>query len=470
MLPESILYHVLRTRESVFLDDAAAESPFAADPYIRQHRARSILCFPLMNQAKLTGALYLENSLTAGVFSPARIAVLKLLASQAAISLENARLYRDLAEREAKIRRLVDANIIGIVVWNADGDILEANDEFLRMVGYEREDLVSGRVSWRDLTPSEWLERDERALAEIAATGRAQPFEKEYIRKDGSRVPVMLGATASEASRKEGVAFVLDLSERKHAEEKVRESEQRYRAVQTELAHASRVATMGQLTASIAHEVRQPVGATVTNAQAALRWLGAQPPNLQEVRQALTRIVKDGDRASEVVGRIHGFIKKTPSRKEAFEINASILEVIALTGGEAVKHGISVRTQLAEGLPVIQGDRIQLQQVILNLMMNAVEAMSGVPEGPRELLISTDKAESDGVFVAVRDSGPGLSPASLERAFEAFYTTKSGGLGMGLSICRSIIEAHGGRLWSMANEPRGAVFQFTVPVPPMINS
>jgi len=392
------------------------------------------------------------------------------LASQAAISLENARLYRDLAEREAKIRRLVDANIIGIVVWNADGDILEANDEFLRMVGYEREDLVSGRVSWRDLTPSEWLERDERALAEIAATGRAQPFEKEYIRKDGSRVPVMLGATASEASRKEGVAFVLDLSERKHAEEKVRESEQRYRAVQTELAHASRVATMGQLTASIAHEVRQPVGATVTNAQAALRWLGAQPPNLQEVRQALTRIVKDGDRASEVVGRIHGFIKKTPSRKEAFEINASILEVIALTGGEAVKHGISVRTQLAEGLPVIQGDRIQLQQVILNLMMNAVEAMSGVPEGPRELLISTDKAESDGVFVAVRDSGPGLSPASLERAFEAFYTTKSGGLGMGLSICRSIIEAHGGRLWSMANEPRGAVFQFTVPVPPMINS
>ncbi|MCR4471943.1 GAF domain-containing protein, partial [Burkholderia sp. SCN-KJ] len=185
MLPESILNHVLRTRESVFLDDAAAESSFATDPYIRQHRARSILCFPLMNQAKLTGALYLENSLTARVFSPARIAVLKLLASQAAISLENARLYRDLAEREGKIRRLVDANIIGIVVWNAGGDILEANDEFLRMVGYEREDLASGRVSWRDLTPPEWLERDEHALAEIGATGRAHPFEKEYIRKDG---------------------------------------------------------------------------------------------------------------------------------------------------------------------------------------------------------------------------------------------------------------------------------------------
>jgi PAS domain S-box-containing protein len=332
------------------------------------------------------------------------------------------------------------------------------------MVGYEREDLVSGRVSWRDLTPSEWLARDERALAEIAATGRAQPFEKEYIRKDGSRVPAMLGATAFEASRKEGVAFVLDLSERKQAEEKVRESERRYREVEMKLAHANRVAGLGQLSASIVHEVRQPVAATVTNAQAALRWLSAQPSNLQEVRQALSRIVKDADRASDVVGRIHGFIKKTPSRKEALEINASILEVIALTGGEAAKHGISVRTQLAEGLPLVQGDRIQLQQVILNLMMNAVEAMIGLGEGPRELLISTDNAESDGVLVAVRDSGPGLSPASLERAFEAFYTTKPSGLGLGLSICRSIIEAHGGRLWAMANEPRGAVFQFTVQV------
>ncbi|QCP52825.1 PAS domain S-box protein [Trinickia violacea] len=470
MLPESILYHVLRTRESVFLDDAAAESSFAADPYIRQHRARSILCFPLMNQAKLTGALYLENSLTARVFSPTRIAVLKLLASQAAISLENARLYRDLAEREGKIRRLVDANIIGIVVWNAGGDILEANDEFLRMVGYEREDLLSGRVGWRDLTPPEWLERDERALAEIGATGRAQPFEKEYIRKDGSRVPVMLGATAFEASRKEGVAFVLDLTERKRAEAKARESERRYREVQAELAHANRVATMGQLTASIAHEVNQPIAATVANAHAALRWLRAQPPNVDEVGQVLGLIVKDAARAGDVLGRIRDLVRKVPPRKEPVDINEAVREVIELTRGEAMKTGASVQTQLADGSPFIEGDRVELQQVLLNLIINALEAMSGVSDGARHLLVSTGKADSDCVLVTVRDSGPGFAPHDADHVFTPFYTTKPSGLGMGLSICRSIIDAHGGRLWASANVPRGAVVQFTVPAHPGVSS
>jgi PAS domain S-box-containing protein len=470
MLPESIFYHVLRTRENVVLDDATAESPFAADPYIRQHRARSILCLPLMNQAKVTGALYLENTLTARVFSPARIAVLKLVASQAAISLENARLYRDLAEREGKIRRLVDANIIGIVVWNAGGDILEANDEFLRMVGYEREDLVSGRVSWRDLTPPEWLERDERALAEIGATGRVQPFEKEYIRKDGGRVPVMLGATAFEASRKEGVAFVLDLSERKRAEDKARESEQRYREVQTELAHANRVATMGQLTASIAHEVNQPIAATVTNAQAALRWLHAQPPNVDEVEFVLGRIVKDAGRAGDVLGRIRDLVRKAPPRKEPVDINEAIREVIELTRGEATKSGASVQTQLADGLPFIEGDRVELQQVLLNLIINALEAMSSVSDGVRELFVSTGSADADCVLVTVRDSGPGFAPHGAEHIFAPFYTTKPTGLGMGLSICRSIIDVHGGRLWASANLPRGAVVQFTAPAHPAVSS
>ncbi|MBB5460195.1 AAA family ATPase [Paraburkholderia sp. Cpub6] len=462
ILPESILYHVLRTGENVFVDDAAAESPFAADPYIRQHRSRSILCFPLMNQAKLTGALYLENSLTARVFSPARIAVLTLLASQAAISLENARLYRNLAEREAKIRRLVDANIIGIIVWNVGGQILEANDAFLRIVGYEREDLVSGRVHWGDLTPPEWRERDERALAEIGATGRAQPFQKEYIRKDGSRVPVMLGATAFEASRQQGVAFVLDLSERMQAEEKARESERRYREVQTELAHANRVATMGQLTASIAHEVNQPIAATVTNAQAALRWLNAQPPNIDEVGQTLRQIVKDVGRAGDVLGRIRNLVRKAPPRREPVDINEAVREMIELTRGEAAKSGASVQTRLSEGLPFIEADRVELQQVLLNLIMNALEAMSGVSDGERQLVVSTE-VESNCVLVTVRDSGPGFGLGGPDEAFAPFYTTKSTGLGMGLSICRSIIEGHRGRLWASSNVPRGAVVQFAMP-------
>ncbi|HYZ33479.1 MAG TPA: AAA family ATPase [Crenalkalicoccus sp.] len=463
-LPESVLHYVLHTQETVVLDDAAAQIPFSSDPYVRHHEARSILCLPLINQAKLIGALYLENNLTPRVFAPNRIAVLKLLASQAAIALENARLYRDLAEREAKIRRLVDADIIGIVIRDLDGRILEANDAFLRMVGYEREDLLAGRLRWTELTPPDWRDRDAEAVAEVKMTGRAQPFEKEYFRKDGSRVPVLIGVASFDGTGNHGVAFVLDLTDRKRVEAEARESERRFREVQMELAHANRVATMGQFTASIAHEVRQPIAAALTNAQAGLRWLGARPPDLEEARQAFGRIVSDANRASDVIGRIRALVEKAPPREEELEIDEAIREVVALLHGELVKHGVSVRTQLAEGLPPVQGDRVQLQQVVLNLVVNAIEAMRGVGGGAsRALLVSTARAEAGGVLVAVRDTGPGLDPAKLARLFEAFYTTKPGGLGMGLSICRSIVEAHGGRLWAEANEPRGAVFKFVLP-------
>jgi PAS domain S-box-containing protein len=228
-LPESIVHYVVRTRESVILDDASTPNAFSADTYIRQKHARSVLCLPLLKQAKLIGVLYLENNLAPRVFAPARTAVLKLLASQAAISLENTRLYRDLAEREAKIRRLVEANIIGIFVSDIDGQIIEANDAFVHMVGYDREDLAAGRVNRTDLTPPEWRDRDARTVAEMKASGTVQPFEKEYFRKDGSRVPVLIGVTAFDEERDHGVGFVLDLTERKRAEVELRESEQNYR-------------------------------------------------------------------------------------------------------------------------------------------------------------------------------------------------------------------------------------------------
>jgi PAS domain S-box-containing protein len=461
--PSSVLRHVLRTRESLILDDAATEASFAADPYVRQFQARSILCLPLIAQAKLIGALYLENNLTTRVFAAARIAVLKLLASQAAIALENARLYRDLAEREAKIRRLVDANIIGIFIWDLQGRIIEANDTFLRMVGYDHEDLAAGRVRWTDLTPPRWLDSTAGALEEIHTTGAAQAYEKEYLRKDGSRVPVLIGSTAFDEARDEGVTFVLDLTERKRAEAAARE-------VQLELAHANRVATMGQLSASIAHEINQPIGAAITYAQAGLSWLRAKPPNLEEALQALNLIVESSVRAGEVIDRIRALFKKVPTRNERLDINDGIREVIKLTRGEAVKHDVSVQTDLADSLPLIHGDRVQLQQVILNLIMNAIEAMDGASDGKRELLISTRKADPQGVLVGVRDSGPGLAPATLEHIFDAFYTTKPNGLGIGLSICRSIIEAHGGQLWANANVPHGAILEFTVPAYPDITS
>ena len=237
---------------------------------------------------------------------------------------------------------------------------------------------------------------------------------------------------------------------------------QRYRDVQAELAHAGRVAAVGQLTASIAHEVNQPIAATVINAQGALRWLGCQPPELEEARQALAHIVKDGKRAGDVIGRTRDLIKRAPPRGEQLDINGAIREVIEITRGEAVKNGVLVQTELADGLPLIQGDRVQLQQVILNFIVNAIEAMSGVRDGARKLLITSGKMEPADVLVAVRDSGPGLAQSTFERIFESFYTTKPNGLGLGLSICRSIIEAHGGRLWASANVPRGAVFQFTL--------
>jgi PAS domain S-box-containing protein len=1086
VLPESLIQYVMHTNESVILDDAAAQNPFSADAYIRQHHARSILCMPLLNQGKLMGVLYLENNLTPQVFTSARLAVLKLLASQAAISLENARLYRDLKEREVKIRRLVDSNIIGIFIWDFEGQILEANEAFLHMVGYDHEELVAGRIRWTDLTPPDWRESEARWIQEHKRTGSLQPLEKEYLRKDGSRVPVLIGVATFEEGGNQGVAFVLDMTERKRAEEALHESEHKlrqiietvpsmlwstapdgqpihinqrvldysglrlenflnlgwkeflhpedfpetarafYGSIQTgepyeavhrlrrvdgqyrwhhargeplrdkqgrivqwyglsididermkaeerlrrseaylaeaqrlshsgvsahngkaihyaseetyriwgfdpaqgvpsldaarerihpddrdrmrakilhalsekreysiayrivlpdgtikqlesigrpafaasgelveivttqidvtdrkravealqrsefylsegqriarigswafnplgffeywsqelfqiygldpekgaptleryldtvhpldrdsmaetirrmrtersgcdvkkrivrpdgelryircvgvpviedeflkgflgtamditeqelltqelresegrfrdyaetasdwfweigpdykftmlsdnaygsgvpdligkaywdnaldletepekwrlvwetldsrkpfrdfvhrssrrddtsmyvrasgrpvfgangefcgyrgtgtdvtalmnaqealreserslrsaidgiaglvailapkgevetvnrqlseyfgrplqwikdwatndavhpedlpgvleistrgitsgiafsqefrirrfdgeyrsfearavpvshdfgriarwyvllvdiedrtralvrldqmrsDLAHMNRVSVMGELAASLSHEITQPIASARNNARAAQNFMNRQPPDLGEVREAISCVMGDTDRAGEIVDRIRDHIKKAPPRKEHFDLNEAINEVILLPRSAINKNGVSVQTRLSEGLSPIYGDRVQLQQVVLNLIMNAVEAMGLLEAEPRELLITTEQ-DHTGVLVTVRDSGPGIDPTHLERVFNAFYTTKSHGVGMGLSICRSIIDEHGGRLWVEANEPRGAVFQLTLP-------
>jgi PAS domain S-box-containing protein len=464
-LPSSVLHHVFRTRETVVLDDAVTEPLFASDPYVHQRQAKSILCLPLINQRKLVGALYLENNLTANVFAPARMAALKLLASQAAISLGNSRLYGDLKAQEAKVRGLFDANLIGIVFWDFEGRILEANETFLRMMGFDRDDFVSGRVRWTDLIPPEGLDRIAQALEEIKIAGTIQPFERDYLRKDGSRVPVLMGAALLEQDKNQGVSFVLDLSERRRAESEARESERRYRETQLELAHANRVATMGQLTASIAHEVNQPITAMIGNAEATMRWLAHQPPDLEEARQLLERIAKEGRRASTVVERTRDLVRKAPPRMERVEINGAIGEVIELTRAEASKSQISVQTRLAENLPLVKADRTQLQQVMLNLIVNAVHSLNEGSQARRELSISTSMNDSSAVLVSVCDSGKGLSPEQLDRLFDPFYTTKSDGMGMGLSICRSIIESHGGRIWAASNHPQGAAFYFTIPQP-----
>jgi PAS domain S-box-containing protein len=589
-LPESVLHTVIRTRESVILDDASAQNPFSADEYLCQQHARSVLCLPLVKQAKLIGALYLENSLASHVFTPSRISVLELVASQAAISLENACLYNDLREREARIRRLVDSNIIGIMIWDFQGRIIEANQAFLDMLGYSREDLISGRLRWTELTPAEWRDADEQAVAKLKAAGTVQPREKEYFRKDGSRVPVLLGATTFGDKQDEGVAFVLDLTERKRAEherrllaslveqatdfmaiadlsagtplylnkaglkmvgfdsleeartrrgihyilpedrqflttvlwptvldqgswsgeirlrhfktgdpipvlysafriddpetgqavnvghvcsditdrkraeEKLRASEKRLLDAQMELARVTRVTTLGELTASIAHEVNQPLAAVVANAEACLRWLDRGTPDLNAVRRSVEWVIDDGNRASEVIRRVRSLANKSDIDKVPLDVNDLVSEVIALVQRELISHRVTLRTELAPALPIILGDRVQLQQVIINLVINGAEAMQSVTDRPRELVIRSCQDETRQVLVGVTDCGVGISAENADRLFNPFFTTKSGGMGMGLSICRSIMEAHGGRLWATANLPHGAAFQFTLPV------
>jgi PAS domain S-box-containing protein len=252
------------------------------------------------------------------------------------------------------------------------------------------------------------------------------------------------------------VGTFVDITERKRAEEALRKA-------QADLAHVTRVVTMGELVASIAHEVNQPLTGVVAHAGTCLRWLAAQPPDLEEARHALELIVRDGKRANEVIGRIRGLVKKVPPRRDPMDVNTVILEVIALTTSELQRNHVDLRTHLASHLPLVPADRIQLQQVILNLVVNAIEAMSGVGDRPRELVVDSGEDDSNDVFVEVRDSGPGLDPANLPRLFDSFYTTKPEGMGMGLSISRSIIEAHGGRLQATANLPHGAVFRFTLP-------
>jgi PAS domain S-box-containing protein len=489
---------------------------------------------------------------------------------------------------EAKVRRLIDANIMGIFTWNLEGRIVEANETFLKMVQRGREDVASAGMRWTDLTPEEWRARDELAVADLKATGTMQPYQKEYFRKDGSRVPVLVGAALFEEGGDDGVAFALDLSEQKRAEEAFHRVEEQARAIvdsaldavvvmdaeglimdwnkqaeetfgwtrpealsrrmsetiipaqyrlshergleqffktgqgpvlnrrieitafrrdgtefpvelsitpqksdntwtfsafirditarkqaqedlrnaHAELAHVNRVMTMGELAASIAHEVNQPLAAVIASGDSCKAWLANEPPNLEKALAAADRIVQAAAQASDIVRRIRALFKKTTSITTPLEINEVITETVSLVGGEVQRKGVSLNTELAANLPAALGDRIQLQQVILNLAINATEAMTGFEDQPRRLVIQSKLAESGEILVSVADSGPGIDPQQTAQLFAPFFTTKPDGIGMGLSISRSIIEAHGGRLWAIANQPRGAVFHFALPAAP----
>ena len=323
-----------------------------------------------------------------------------------------------------------------------------------KLYGWTKDESV-GQVS-HHLMQTIFTAPLEEITAELNSTGRWDG-ELIHTRRDGTQVVVTSRWALQLDDQGKPIAILEtnnDITERKRAEEALVKA-------QAELAHVTRVTTLGEMTASIAHEINQPLAAVVNNASACLRWLAAN--NVEEARRSAELIRADGHRAGEIIGRIRALAKKSPPRKDWLDINETILEVTALARSEIQKNRVSLQTQLSSDLPLILGDRIQLQQVILNLIINAIEAMSGAGDGPRELQVGSAKDESQGVRVAVRDSGPGLDPESINHIFTAFFTTKPQGMGMGLAISRSIIEAHGGRLWATANEDRGATFQFTLP-------
>jgi two-component system, LuxR family, sensor kinase FixL len=322
--------------------------------------------------------------------------------------------------------------------------------------GWPREEAV-GKVSHQLMQTAFPAPLDE-ITAELHRTGRWEG-ELVHTKRDETQVTVASRWSLQRDERGQPVATLEtnnDITERKRMQEALDDA-------QANLARANRVILLGEMTASIAHEVNQPIAAVVTGASAGLRWLSAEPANLEEARQTLGRIVKDGKRASEVISRIRALVKKAPPRRDQVDVNESILEIVALMLGEAQRSRVSLQTRLSNNLPLVLGDRVQLQQVILNLITNAIEAMKASDEGPRELLVCSGQHGSDGLLVAVQDSGPGLDTDTLDHLFDAFYTTKPGGIGMGLAISRSIIEAHGGRLWATRKVPHGAVFQFTLP-------
>jgi C4-dicarboxylate-specific signal transduction histidine kinase len=285
---------------------------------------------------------------------------------------------------------------------------------------------------------------------------RERSFQEEVKLEslDGRIVDVLLSVARPGEGDRTLLALV-DVSERVRIQERLQQ-------LRAEFAHTSRISVLGELAASIAHEVNQPITGAAMSARAALRWLDKEPPDAAKARSSLERIVGDTTRAAEVIRGIRALAKKAGPQIDRLDINQAVHDVVTLTLAEAANNGVTVRTTLADDLPMIEGDRVQLQQVVLNLVMNAIEAMSGDRDGARELVISTGPLDEKRVIIAVRDSGPGLDKANPENVFDAFYTTKPSGLGIGLSICRSIVEAHGGQLWAVAGEPRGAIFQFTL--------
>ena len=357
----------------------------------------------------------------------------------------------------AEAQRLSQTGSFG---WNVSRGDIHWSEETFKIFEYDAAVKPSVELVFQRIHPAD-LNFVQQTLGRATSERAELDFEHRLLMPDSSvkYLKVLAHASESPSGDLEYVGAVTDVTERKRAEEE----RERLRQAQADLARINRMTTMGELTASLAHEVNQPIAASVTNANTCIRWLAAEVPNLEKARAAAERIVKDGTRAAEIVSRIRLVFQKGSSQLELLDVNEVIAEMIVLLRGEATRYAISIRTELAADLPQVTGDRVQLQQVVMNLMINSIDAVKAV-DGARDLTIKSQRAEQGQVLVSVTDNGVGLPPKEADQIFNAFFTTKSNGTGMGLRISRSIIESHGGRLWAANNSPRGATFQFTLPV------
>ncbi|HEX8616429.1 MAG TPA: ATP-binding protein, partial [Thermoanaerobaculia bacterium] len=459
-LPQSVLNYVARTREPIIIDDALEANAHSGDPYIIRVRPRSVLCMPLLKQTKLVGVLYLENDLAAHTFTQARLAVLQLIAAQAAISIENAELFLDVQRTKEEISRAGDElrlsfDMIPALAWSAspDGSLEFSNKQWHDYTGISAENAC-GDTWMRSFHPDD-LEKVREKWRHVLRFRTSGEFEARMQRFDGDYRSFLVRVTPMRDHRGEVIKWHgtnTDIDDLKRAE----------RAQET-LARASRVTALGELTVSIAHEVNQPLMAIVTNAATCLRWLSGERPDLSEARLAAERIIRDGHRAGDVIASIRAMAKKSAREPSLLRLDQIVLEVLQLTRNELDRYAVVVETQFAEYAIEAIADRVQMQQVILNLVMNAIEAMAAPGGENRVLRITSHVSESNFVAISVADTGPGISPAVVERVFDAFFTTKPDGIGIGLSICRTIVETHGGGLTVAANHPHGSVFTFTVP-------
>jgi predicted ATPase/signal transduction histidine kinase len=454
-LPQSIIQLVARTHLSVLLDDASSDTVYREEEYVRRNRSRSVLCLPILRQTKLVGELFLENSLTPGAFTTDRVAILDLLASQAAISLENAELFTDLQRSETFLAQGQMIGQTGSFGWKAASGEFLWSSELYNILEYERAVKASAELAL------ERIHADDRhrvsALLE-AARRDARDFNCEHrlVMPDGRIKYIHTTGRAVATDDMDFVCSVRDITERVQTEDTLRQ-------VRSDLAHVARVATLNAMTASIAHEVNQPLSGILTNAHTGVRFLAADPPDLAGVAETIRRTIRDANRASDVISGLRAMFRKHVSATETVDVNVTAREVIALSAGELVRNKATIETDFVEGQPIVRADRVQLQQVILNLLLNAVEAMANVDDRSRIVLLRT-RLQEDGVRLDVKDSGVGIGPEAGQKIFDAFYTTKDNGMGIGLSICRSIIEGLDGRLWVTENDGRGTTFSFIVPV------